>query len=108
MSRIGDEPTMNTKQLIKKANDRIDEIKKESAKLMNLTSQLESLELISDFQNKRIYIADSSFNKPIDVAAVLDENEDIQKIKDFISKVIDERVMKYEKELSKMITTSTP
>lgn len=94
---------MNQK-LIEQANKRLDDIKKESAKLMNITSQLESLELISDIQNKRIYIADDNMKKPIDIAAVLDNSEDVKKITDCIAGIIEKRVKAYEKELLAMVT----
>lgn len=35
-------------------------MKKESTKPMNITQQIESLDLISDIQNKQIYIADEA------------------------------------------------
>lgn len=91
------------RELIEQANTRLEEIRKESSKLMNITSQLESLELISDIKNKRIYISDENMKKPIDIAAVLDCQEDIKSITDCIAEIIRKRVNAYEKELKEMV-----
>lgn len=90
--------------LLDMANKRLDDIKKESAKLMDLTSRIESLMLVSNVGNKRIYIADENMKKPIDIAAVLDCSKDVDDITGYISGIINERIKSYEKELMEILT----
>lgn len=91
-------------RLLDKAQKKLEELKKQSAGIMNLTSQLESLKLISDFKGKRIFIADENLKKPIDIAAVLDCREDVEDITECIFGIIEKRISAYEKELAKLIT----
>lgn len=94
---------MNDK-LLNKAQKKLEELKKQSAEILNLTSQLESLKLISDIKGKRIYIADENMKKPIDIAAVLDCREDVEDITECISGIIENRIEAYEKKLAEKIT----
>lgn len=95
---------MNDK-ILDKAQKKLEELKKQSAGILNLTSKLESLKLISDFKGKRIYIADENMKKPIDIAAVFDCREDVEDIKECISGIIENRITTYEKELTDLINT---
>ena len=60
--------------------------------------------LVSNIGEKRIYIADENMKKPIDIAAVLDCNKDVDDITGYISGIINKRIKSYEKELMEILT----
>lgn len=93
---------MNDK-LLDKAQKKLEELKKQSAEILNLISQLESLKLIANIKGKRIFIADENMKKPIDIAAVFDCGEDVEDITECISSIIENRIEVCEKKIMEII-----